>query len=229
LGLSATKFNEINKAKSSSLLLKYFANNPTTSKSSFEENADSNSFSSVSKSMSDEIEKTGDSIVSKNLMSLNNEQSSIKKQKTDIMTLLLNQKTMKMAAKLDDESTEKDADSDILLDENDTSNIHNELPIGLKIDEQIDIMKCSTCGKKVLVWEMPEHQDFHYAQTLSKEACAYKENNKRPIETESESGGALINNKDKKSKKMKVEISTLKKTDENNSNKKLIEKYFKKL
>ena len=31
-----------------------------------------------------------------------------------------------------------------------------------------DIMLCTKCGNRVLVWEMPEHMDFHFAQDLQK-------------------------------------------------------------
>lgn len=29
-----------------------------------------------------------------------------------------------------------------------------------------DLLKCETCGQDVLVWEMPEHNDYHYALNL---------------------------------------------------------------
>lgn len=31
-----------------------------------------------------------------------------------------------------------------------------------------DLLKCKRCGKEVLVWEMPEHTDYHFALDLQK-------------------------------------------------------------
>lgn len=35
-----------------------------------------------------------------------------------------------------------------------------------------DLLKCERCGKEVLVWEMPEHTDYHFALDLQKSLSA---------------------------------------------------------
>lgn len=35
-----------------------------------------------------------------------------------------------------------------------------------------DLIKCERCGKEVLVWEMPEHTDYHFALDLQKSLSA---------------------------------------------------------
>lgn len=32
--------------------------------------------------------------------------------------------------------------------------------------ERKDLMKCEKCGKQILVWSLPEHKDFHYAEEV---------------------------------------------------------------
>lgn len=36
----------------------------------------------------------------------------------------------------------------------------------------IDVMKCDVCGKQIVVWEMPEHHDYHFAMDLQKQVNA---------------------------------------------------------
>ena len=39
------------------------------------------------------------------------------------------------------------------------------------LEDAVDYVQCEKCRKKILVWEFPEHEDFHYAQELSKQIC----------------------------------------------------------
>ena len=40
------------------------------------------------------------------------------------------------------------------------------------IYEEVDYVRCEKCSKKILCWEMTEHEDYHFAQELSREFTA---------------------------------------------------------
>lgn len=60
---------------------------------------------------------------------------------------------------------------DINADENDdlipeaTKNAETQFNISAEVDKS-DLCECEKCGKEILVWEMPEHMDFHFAMAL---------------------------------------------------------------
>ena len=37
--------------------------------------------------------------------------------------------------------------------------------------DESDYVRCDKCNKRILCWNMPEHDDFHFAQQLSREIC----------------------------------------------------------
>ena len=229
LGLAATKFIDLNnKTKTNSALFKYFANATSSTKTNEDiiedqslslSRTNEEKSSNTSKSLTDELEKVSETI-------------SNKVPKADIKSLLLNQKNKIVSKQNDPDDSDKDADSDVLLDDNSNSNefrIQNENTNPV-IDENIDLIRCETCNKKILVWDMPEHQDFHFAQQLSREICtsssitANTSTNKRPIEDQEKSSSIL---KKSNNKKIKTDNSV---SNNNSSNTaKQIDKYFKKL
>lgn len=44
-----------------------------------------------------------------------------------------------------------------------STNSHSDLPA--EVDKE-DLCKCEKCGKDIVVWEMPEHMDYHFAMAL---------------------------------------------------------------
>lgn len=60
---------------------------------------------------------------------------------------------------------------DIYADENDdlipsfTEKSDSQSHIPAEVDRE-DLCKCEKCGKDILVWEMPEHMDYHFAMAL---------------------------------------------------------------
>ena len=47
--------------------------------------------------------------------------------------------------------------------------------------DSIDVMKCEKCGQSILVWEMPEHLDFHFAMELQEGDITRPVSNKRKL------------------------------------------------
>lgn len=96
--------------------------------------------------------------------------------------------------------------------------------------EETDYVQCEKCFKKILCWFMPEHEDFHYAQELSKKLTGKEDDNssnnnskKRSLSddtplknasnqktdsTDKNSKKTLIANTNNKSKKAKTENTT---------------------
>lgn len=58
---------------------------------------------------------------------------------------------------------DSDENSDLISDP--TEKLHNKIAVSSEIDKE-DLCKCDKCGKDILVWEMPEHMDFHFAMAL---------------------------------------------------------------
>lgn len=122
---------------------------------------------------------------------------------------------------------------------NKESESSSKLPDTLVIEEDIDYVLCQHCNKKILCWDYPEHEDFHYAKMISKNMAREENlteltNKKRsaedlPSKSNSESlaasenqGGLLISKT--ASKKMKIDMAA-----SNKSSVKSIDNYFKKL
>ena len=108
--------------------------------------------------------------------------------------------------------------------------------------EESDYLQCQKCLKKILCWFMPEHEDFHYAQELSKELTSKEDanntvsSNKKRSLTETplkNSSNQNDNNTDKNSKKTLINNankSKKPKTENTKSNNiKSIDNYFTKL
>ncbi|XP_072293156.1 DNA polymerase eta [Eucyclogobius newberryi] len=58
---------------------------------------------------------------------------------------------------------DKDEHFDLMATSINKSDIQSSVPG--KVDKE-DLCQCEKCGKDVLVWEMPEHMDFHFAMEL---------------------------------------------------------------
>ncbi|CAC5423294.1 POLH [Mytilus coruscus] len=71
---------------------------------------------------------------------------------------------------------------------------------------QSDLTSCEKCGKEILVWELPEHMDFHFAQEMQKEFREENiQSNKVPIKRKSVTSPA----KPKKKLKKTENVNTL--------------------
>lgn len=89
-------------------------------------------------------------------------------------------------------------------------------------DDDIDYVLCEKCSKKILCWEMPEHEDFHFAQMLSKEEN--QSNNKKRMADQTPTKELVLNNTaNKNGKKLKTELGQTLKSSVNS-----IDSYFKK-
>ncbi|XP_052105521.1 DNA polymerase eta-like [Mytilus californianus] len=64
---------------------------------------------------------------------------------------------------------------------------------------QSDLTSCEKCGKEIIVWELPEHMDFHFAQEIQKEFREENiQSNKFPIKRKSVTSPTKPKNKLKK-------------------------------
>lgn len=165
----------------------------------------------------------------------------------NIMSLLINQKPK--ADNIDD--SDADVDVDVLLDENQSTGGANTISKSSEkiidylnkvpddfILEDVDYVMCEKCNKRILCWSMPEHEDFHFAQEISRQMSSTLGGNneqnvakKRPVED-------ISSNKDVKekkllnlkSKKIKIEAAphATNAASTSKSNVKSIENYFKK-
>lgn len=52
----------------------------------------------------------------------------------------------------------------------DDSNFPVEVPAMMNLEENVDYVLCEKCNKRILVWDLPEHQDFHFALELQNES-----------------------------------------------------------
>lgn len=110
-------------------------------------------------------------------------------------------------------------------------------------NDDIDYVQCEKCRKKILAWEFPEHEDFHFAQELSRQICeaappravltTSNETNKKKramVDTPTKGDGETARSDGKKTiikaKKMKTEANAAKKSKADNI--KPIHNYFKK-
>ena len=222
LGVSASKFAETNKASNSNQLLKYFSKK---SKSEVEEKENPNEISETSMSEPSSLNTS--------LEKLNSDEFENYTEISEKPT------TSKMA----------NSEHEVQVLENDEHNlIQNEVEVKKKVDDvknkldffgqfknveetkfdDVDFVKCEKCGKKVLCWEMPEHEDFHFAKELARQLdpVSVEGGKKRSLEEthksdeNSKGQNSLLN---VKSKKIKTN------SDSNNKNSKSIENYFKKL
>ncbi|CAF0854622.1 unnamed protein product [Brachionus calyciflorus] len=251
LGISAAKFVEKGKNMPANSIEKFFNSKPIDKSSEIqpctsnnidadieivtEENSNDNSFSNENNL---EIE-------SKEVSSENSIKNS--SNKMDIRCLLLKQK--EKATKED----ESDMDADnfeeepiILIEEkNDkkekksSEKINSyfmknskEEPITDSYDD-IDYVLCDKCNKKILSWEMPEHEDFHFAQMISREQSRENINSNNNVQnnakkriaenTPTKEDKSSKKTQSKNSKKLKTELSETLKSGTNSIN-----NYFKK-
>jgi hypothetical protein len=171
----------------------------------------------------------------------------------NIMSLLINQKP-KMS---NDDDSDADVDVDVLVDETPSvSTLKSSKSTEKIIDflnkppddfflEDVDYVMCEKCNKRILCWDMPEHEDFHFAQTISRQMSSSLSEDreqivakKRPVEEISSNNDIkekkLLNNKNSSSssntnKKIKVDVAqTSSGVASNKSNVKSIDNYFKK-
>jgi hypothetical protein len=99
-----------------------------------------------------------------------------------------------------------------------------------QIFTDVDYVICNQCKKKILCWEMPEHEDFHYAQLISRQfasaastSAEQSEANSRKRSTAEETPNKIKDKKDlKNSKKAKTNSEI------NKPAIKSIDNYFKK-
>lgn len=56
-----------------------------------------------------------------------------------------------------------DENDDLIPNPTEKSDSQSNVPA--EVDKE-DLCKCEKCGKDILVWEMPEHMDYHFAMTL---------------------------------------------------------------
>ena len=105
--------------------------------------------------------------------------------------------------------------------------------VATQMFDDVDYVVCATCKKKILCWEMPEHEDFHFAQLISKEFTksvsqlsesenvsitkrkTMEETPNKPSSSKEASGNT------KNSKKLKINLDV-------KTNDKSIDNYFKK-
>jgi len=258
LGLSASKFTDLDKPKTNNNpLLKYF-NNETKPSTSAETNLDDSNKEEDTK-YNDPPEKSN----SKNSSELLSNELTALSNNSNIFNVI-EPTTSKTAAQLDESDLDADLNfensNDNLIDskltdtkiffKNKTSP-SEEIELSTVVSyesakesilvDDIDYVKCEKCGKKILAWEFPEHEDFHYAQDLSKQFCVSAPqtvptapktdipNNKKKRSLTEEAGKNSHNDQNTsepatskrapaKSKKIKIEI-----------NAKPINNYFKKL
>lgn len=233
LGLSATKFNDLNKPTSKPNIQKYFMN--------AEKMRASTSASSIVNLNSDSTDLTTTS--NADLSEFSDQQQQItepKSEETKIIDESPNCDTRersRLASLFENESENEvvrsdltDADISVCDDENEADD--EERQKNLQYDE-VDYVKCMKCFKRILCWHMPEHEDFHYAQEVSYRLAASSSeqtttttvvstaNRKRSIENESvrgtqSSNKSSNNNSNKKFKKQQNDSK------ENNK----LDKYF---
>ena len=245
------------------MLLKYFSNTTKTNEASNTEQENKNEYEIIETSACSSKENdssilavmdalnqsiSSNSYSNNNLSEANCESSSSSKMPAhqNIMSLLKNQKPKVNH----EEDSDADVDVDVLIDDNQSSLIGkgssekrvdylNKVPADL-ILEDVDYVMCEKCKKRILCWDMPEHEDFHFAQTISRQISSTLGENseqnmakKRPVEEISTNQDIkekkLLNVKSNNSKKIKVELAqTSNSANSNKSNVKPIDNYFKK-
>ena len=95
-----------------------------------------------------------------------------------------------------------------------------------------DYIECEKCRKKILIWDMPEHSDYHFALEISKldnPVAANAASNATNIIKKANNSNKRVNSEQND----KITIATTnkkqKKNEQQESNSKKIENYFKKL
>lgn len=221
LGISAGKFVEIGKNKTLNSIERFLSSKSEVGQPSTSEDRE-------------ESENLVLNDVSESSNVATSSETSSKSNKIDIRNLLLNQKEK---AKTGDESDldvqEMDEDEVVLVDnklEKQKDKIDeffqksSQQESDAKYDE-IDYVLCEKCNKKILCWEMPEHEDFHFAQMLSKEEShSNSAQNKKRMADQTPTKD-LVQNRitNKTGKKLKTELGEALKSSINS-----IDSYFKK-
>lgn len=226
LGISAGKFVEMGKNKGLNSIERFFSSKSETDQPCSSTNEDKN-----------ELDRTNENLILNDESELSNtanssEASGKTVNKMDIRNLLMNQGEK---AKDEDES---DLDVQDLDNDNDLVVVDEKIEKQKdKIDEffrknsekvpnvcydDIDYVVCEKCSKKILCWEMPEHEDYHFAQMISKEEN--QSNNKKRMADQTPTK-ELVQNKtaNKNGKKFKSELGEALKSSVNS-----IDSYFKK-
>lgn len=213
LGLSASKFNDLNKEKSSKSsnssnpLLKYFSNNDTKKIESgaISNEQDTLDKSNENKSIEMQIKSSSEALDSE-LERLNENpvfvddsteiRSSEQKATTSKQSELCSKEDKDQAdeSSHDAENFNFNENSNDIVEIDQVSDNENskksvspfkfpdnffntnsipseEASNNNREEEDVDYVKCEKCRKQILVWEFPEHEDFHFAQELSKQIC----------------------------------------------------------
>ena len=145
---------------------------------------------------------------------------------TNIMSLLINQKP-KMS---NDDDSDGDVDVDVLVDETPSvSTLKSSKSTEKIIDylnkppddivlEDVDYVMCEKCNKRILCWDMPEHEDFHFAQTISRQMSSSSNENREQIVAKKRTVEEISSNKDVKEKKL---LNNKNSSSSSNTNKKI--------
>lgn len=243
LGLSASKFVEF--TKTTNPLLKYFNNSKKTDEINIEEHKEDNN------KIENDIEPCTSSDLNESIENENNLSNLIETMNASDSNIehLESKQSVEPSTsksthnKSNSDESHLDADSnfdndDIIVVENDSKQSvpTNYFQPQIENLEASDYVQCEKCLKKVLCWFMPEHEDFHYAQELSKQlssterasnVLADESNNKKRSLTETPTKNQKDNDSDKnkkasKNKKLKTDTTT-------KTNSKPINNYFTKL
>ncbi len=234
----SAKFADSDKKKANgNPLMKYFANKPDQSTDQNQdqitnteqlsvsiENAKSNSSKNSSEVLSEEVLKFSANA----LVALDQATTSKKADESD----------------LDADNFDFIEDSnDVIVDPETTNslNVNGGDRIADESDD-VDYIRCEKCRKRISVWEFPEHEDFHFAQELSKQICmpavtssvlnASKEVNSNRKRSISDTPNKSESSDNSNSKKPVMKASKKLKTDpgvnSKQTNIKSIDNYFKK-
>jgi len=213
--MSATKFTELNNEKSK--LQNYFSSKaetkPIASTSYLQENSQADKHNNESPE----------------------EQQKSKQPKNDIKALFGKK------AWLVNEEASCDSDVVVIEDSNEIAQtdtrenqIKEKLPVSNEYEEFIE---CEKCKKKTLVWDMPEHNDYHFALELDaldkpKKSDSVMSNLSEAASTSSKAGTSNKRSLTEASKNSETSNSKKMKKNNNNNNDaksvKSIQNYFKK-
>lgn len=240
LGMSATKFTELNKEKST--IQNYFSSKaetkPTSSSNTHQQEP------SQADKPSNELQKSPEEQKSKQpkndikalfCKQIKNNQSLGTSHSNNSISNGANEKAL---VANDEESCGSDVvfieDSrEVVEKEHYESHIAEPLPV---IVENEDYIECEKCKKKILVWDMPEHTDYHFALELAgmdkpNKSESMMSNLSEAASTSSRAVGTS-NKRSLNEASKNSETSTSKKMKKNNNNDaksvKSIQNYFKK-
>jgi len=241
LGMSATKFTELNNEKSK--LQNYFSSKaetkPIASTSYLQENSQADKHNNESPEEQQKSKQPKNDIKAlfgkkgKNNLNFNTSNSN-----NSISNAVLNSNEK---AWLVNEEASCDSDVVVIEDSNEIAQtdtrenqIKEKLPVSNEYEEFIE---CEKCKKKTLVWDMPEHNDYHFALELDaldkpKKSDSVMSNLSEAASTSSKAGTSNKRSLTEASKNSETSNSKKMKKNNNNNNDaksvKSIQNYFKK-